>query len=100
MARWVFLFCEVFDSLFYLSQSDISSGAGGEEANARVCKTCIRGFNSRPALHSHKPSLWRIHMSKADTPTRRGLSLDAYAVALALGLALLIRFNLIPPIKW
>ena len=25
-------------------------GAGGEVANARVCKTCIRGFNSRPAL--------------------------------------------------
>jgi len=39
-------------------------------------------------------------MSKADTPTRRGLSLDAYAVALALGLALLIRFNLLPPIRW
>lgn len=39
-------------------------------------------------------------MSKADTPTRRGLSLDTYAVALALGLALLIRFNLVPPIKW
>ena len=24
--------------------------AGGEVANAQVCKTCIRGFNSRPAL--------------------------------------------------
>ena len=39
-------------------------------------------------------------MSNADTPARRGLSLDAYAVALALGLALLIRFNLLPPIRW
>ena len=39
-------------------------------------------------------------MSKTDTPARRGLSLDAYAIALALGLALLIRFNLIPPIRW
>ncbi len=39
-------------------------------------------------------------MSKASTPTRHGLSLDAYAVALALGLALLIRFNLLPAIKW
>jgi hypothetical protein len=31
---------------------------------------------------------------------RRGLSLDIYAVTLALALALLVRFNLIPPIKW
>jgi hypothetical protein len=30
----------------------------------------------------------------------RGLSLDGYAVALALALALLVRFNLIPAIKW
>ena len=25
---------------------------GGEVANALVCKTSIRGFNSRPVLHS------------------------------------------------
>jgi hypothetical protein len=31
---------------------------------------------------------------------RRGISLDVYAVTLALILALLVRFNLIPPIKW
>lgn len=31
---------------------------------------------------------------------RRGLSLDIYAVALALGLALLVRLNLIPATKW
>lgn len=31
---------------------------------------------------------------------RRGLSLDVYAVTLALALALLVRLNLIPPIKW
>jgi hypothetical protein len=31
---------------------------------------------------------------------RRGLSLDHYALALALLLALLVRLNLIPPIKW
>jgi hypothetical protein len=31
---------------------------------------------------------------------RRGLSLDIYAVAFALALALLVRFNLIPAIKW
>ena len=29
-----------------------------------------------------------------------GLSLDIYAVALALLLALLVRFNLIPAVKW
>ncbi len=31
---------------------------------------------------------------------RRGISLDAYAVALALILALLVRLNLIPKIQW
>jgi hypothetical protein len=31
---------------------------------------------------------------------RSGISLDVYAVALALVLALLVRFNLIPAIKW
>jgi len=30
----------------------------------------------------------------------RGLSLDVYAVSLALLLALLVRLNLIPPVKW
>jgi hypothetical protein len=29
-------------------------GAGGEVANAQVCKTCIRGFDSRPALQLSK----------------------------------------------
>jgi hypothetical protein len=31
---------------------------------------------------------------------RRGISLDVYAVALALALALLVRLNLVPPVKW
>jgi hypothetical protein len=31
---------------------------------------------------------------------RRGVSLDLYAVGLAIVLALLVRLNLIPPIKW
>jgi hypothetical protein len=31
---------------------------------------------------------------------RRSISLDVYAVTLALVLALLVRFNLLPPIKW
>jgi hypothetical protein len=39
-------------------------------------------------------------MSKNTNSSRRGLSLDAYAVALALILALLVRLNLLPPIKW
>jgi hypothetical protein len=34
------------------------------------------------------------------TAPRRGISLDVYAVTLALVLALLVRLNLIPPIKW
>jgi hypothetical protein len=33
-------------------------------------------------------------------PARRAISLDIYAVALSLILALLVRFNLIPPVKW
>jgi len=40
-------------------------------------------------------------MQEPIAPTaRRGLSLDIYAVALSLALALLVRFNLIPPIAW
>jgi hypothetical protein len=38
-------------------------------------------------------------MSEPSTP-RRGVSLDVYAVALALALALLVRFNVIPAVKW
>jgi hypothetical protein len=34
------------------------------------------------------------------TVPRRGLSLDVYAVLLALILALLVRFNVIPPVRW
>lgn len=37
--------------------------------------------------------------STAAAPRRR-ISLDVYAVSLALVLALLVRLNLIPPIKW
>lgn len=32
-------------------------------------------------------------------PARR-ISLDVYAVALAIALAILVRFNWIPPIRW
>jgi hypothetical protein len=40
-------------------------------------------------------------MSDAKSPTTKPrISLDVYAVALALLLALLVRLNLIPPIKW
>jgi hypothetical protein len=39
-------------------------------------------------------------MSKDASPSDRWLSLDTLAVALALVLALLVRLNLIPPIKW
>jgi hypothetical protein len=39
-------------------------------------------------------------MPEATAAPRRRTSLDVYAVALALILALLVRFNLIPPIKW
>jgi hypothetical protein len=34
------------------------------------------------------------------TPPLRALTLDSFAVLLALALALLVRFNLIPAIRW
>ncbi len=34
------------------------------------------------------------------TAKRRGLALDVYAVALARLLVLLVRFNVIPSVKW
>ena len=40
-------------------------------------------------------------MQKSDSAApKRGISLDVFAVALALLLATLVRFNLIPPVKW
>jgi len=39
-------------------------------------------------------------MPEATAAPRRRISLDVYAVALAFILALLVRFNLIPLIKW
>ena len=39
-------------------------------------------------------------MSKAAPASKRGIPLDVLAVALALFLALLVRFNLIPPVIW
>jgi hypothetical protein len=43
-ARWVFCFATIHDV------PNRPKGTGGEVANARVCKTCIRGFDSRPVL--------------------------------------------------
>ncbi len=39
-------------------------------------------------------------MSDSGKRPARRISLDTYAVALALALAILVRFNLLPPIKW
>jgi len=39
-------------------------------------------------------------MSDPQKRSNRLFSLDTYAVALALALAVLVRFNLLPPIKW
>jgi hypothetical protein len=40
------------------------------------------------------------HPAESQATISSGPSLDIYAVALALLAALLVRFNLIPPIKW
>jgi len=39
-------------------------------------------------------------MTNATSRPRLALSLDVYAVALALTLAFLVRLNLLPPVKW
>jgi hypothetical protein len=39
-------------------------------------------------------------MSDSGKPSTRLLSLDTYAVALALALAILVRLNWLPPITW
>ncbi len=39
-------------------------------------------------------------MSNPTATSRKASLLDVYAVALALALALLVRFNLLPAIKW
>jgi hypothetical protein len=39
-------------------------------------------------------------MSNRTTASGKASLLDVYAVALALALALLVRFNLLPAIKW
>ena len=41
-----------------------------------------------------------LHAGYGSLEVLRGLSLDVSAVILALLLALLVRFNLLPPIKW
>jgi hypothetical protein len=54
-----------------------------------------------PRNTQFKPDSWRTIMSNTESAVSRpGPSLDLYAVALALLAALLVRFNLIPPIKW
>jgi hypothetical protein len=37
---------------------------------------------------------------EVEVPLKRGLPLDVYAVLLSLAVALLVRLNLIPPVKW
>jgi hypothetical protein len=44
------------DELPQRSESGGSMSTGGEVANALVCKTSIRGFNSRPVLHKFNPA--------------------------------------------
>jgi hypothetical protein len=42
----------------------------------------------------------RQNMSNSREPSRRRISLDTFAVALALALVVLVRLNWIPFIKW
>jgi hypothetical protein len=52
-----------------------------------------------PSFKSNRQVSGRLQMSNSTTTSRKA-SLDVYAVALALVLALLVRFNLLPAIKW
>ena len=38
--------------------------------------------------------------TSTEVRSRRWITLDVYAVLLSLGLALLVRLNLLPPVKW
>ena len=100
MAWWVF-YLLVINQLRAITVNS-SKRAGGEVANARVCKTCIRGFDSRPALQVQfkRSHSWDIAHVESHNRLSRASLLDVYAVALALVLALLVRFNLLPAIKW
>ena len=41
-----------------------TQGTGGEVANALVCKTSIRGFDSRPVLHNENPALPQLDWAR------------------------------------
>ena len=41
-----------WESKLTTDHGSLLSSTGGEVANALVCKTSIRGFNSRPVLHT------------------------------------------------
>jgi hypothetical protein len=38
-----------------MTTRSLNLSTGGEVANAQVCKTCIRGFETRPVLQSLAP---------------------------------------------
>ena len=80
------------------SRPACSSPAGRSVRPPRLLQWHTTGFTSQ---HKLQIRVWRTIMSEPNgAPARRAISLDIYAVALSLILALLVRFNLIPPVKW
>ena len=63
----------------------------------RSAKPVLAG--SIPARRSNFNAC-EVLMSDSGKRSTRLISLDSYAVALAIALAVLVRFNWIPPIKW
>ena len=64
----------------------------------RSAKPVLAG--SIPARRSNS-SLYEVApMSDSTKRSARQISLDVYAVTLAIALAVLVRLNWIPPIKW
>ena len=65
---------------------------------AIIHKTYVRKLST--LLRVRQKSIYLENPMPHGTAPRRGIPLDIYACVLALALALLVRFNLIPPVKW
>jgi hypothetical protein len=102
MARWVFyLWVIQFPSGFSRSPLTLQSAPVAKWLTRRSAKPVFAG--SIPARRSkfyQRPNSSEIQMPNPTATSREASLLDVYAVALALALALLVRFNLLPAIKW
>ena len=95
-------FCEVFDVFFTITVNYFLGRRWrrGKRAGLQNLYSRVQFPPGAPSFKSNRQVSGRLQMSnRTDTPRKASL-LDVYAVALALALALLVRFNLLPAIKW